>query len=68
MIDYLRIMLAARKERMDERGASAVEYGLLVAGIAALIIAVVFLLGGQVKSAFSDTCGSIAGGGNAGTC
>lgn len=68
MIDYLRIMLAARKERMDERGASAVEYGLLVAGIAALIVAVVFLLGGQVKDAFSDTCGSIAGGGSAGTC
>jgi pilus assembly protein Flp/PilA len=40
--------------RRDE-GASAVEYGLLIAGIAALIVAVVFLLGGTVKNAFSKT-------------
>ena len=43
MLDYLRIMIAARTAKMDERGASAVEYGLLVAGIAALIVAVVFV-------------------------
>ena len=40
MLDYLRIMLSAHKAKMDERGASAVEYGLLIAGIAALIIVV----------------------------
>ena len=39
MLDYLRIMLDARLGRMDERGASAVEYGLLIAGIAAMIVA-----------------------------
>ena len=38
MQDYLRIMIAARTARMEERGASAVEYGLLIAGIAALIV------------------------------
>ena len=38
MLDYLRIMLNARLAKMDERGASAVEYGLLVAGIAAVIV------------------------------
>ena len=27
MLDYLRIMLDAQKSKMDERGASAVEYG-----------------------------------------
>ena len=43
MLDYLRIMLNARLAKMDERGASAVEYGLLVAGIAAVIVAIVFL-------------------------
>jgi pilus assembly protein Flp/PilA len=42
MLDYLRIMLNARAEKMSERGASAVEYGLLIAGIAALIVVVVF--------------------------
>ena len=44
--------------RHDE-GASAVEYGLLVAAIAAVIVVVVFVLGGRVKAAFQDTCDSI---------
>ena len=43
-----------RKMRQDD-GASAVEYGLLVAAIAAVIVGVVFLLGGRVQSAFSKT-------------
>ena len=68
MIEYLHIMINAQRAKMDERGASAVEYGLLVAGIAALIVAVVFLLGGQVKGAFEDTCASLNGGGSGGTC
>ena len=40
--------------RRDE-GASAVEYGLLVAAIAAIIVGVVFILGGKVSSAFNKT-------------
>ena len=48
--------LAARK---DEKGASAVEYGLLVAAIAALIVLIVFALGGVVKEVFTDTCTTI---------
>jgi pilus assembly protein Flp/PilA len=44
--------------RRDE-GASAVEYGLLVAAIAAVIVAVVFFLGAKVKGAFSQTCTAI---------
>ena len=47
---------------MDERGASAVEYGLLIAGIAALIVIAVFALGPIVKEAFSDTCTAIDSG------
>jgi pilus assembly protein Flp/PilA len=39
-----------------DEGASAVEYGLLVAAIAALIILVVFAIGKFVKSAFDETC------------
>ena len=42
-----------------EDGASAVEYGLLVAGIAALIVLIVFALGGTVAALFSDSCGTI---------
>ena len=45
--------------RRDEDGASAVEYGLLVAGIAALIVAVVFLFGGMISNVFSSTCNKI---------
>ena len=56
MIDYLRIMLDAHKAKMDQRGASAVEYGLLIAGIAALIVAIVFIFGGQLAGIFKDTC------------
>jgi pilus assembly protein Flp/PilA len=60
MLDYLRIMIDARLSKMDERGASAVEYGLLVAGIAAVIVAIVFLLGGTLSGVFTSTNASIS--------
>ena len=59
MLDYLRIMLNARFAKLDQRGASAVEYGLLIAGIAALIVVVVFAIGGVLKNIFSSTCNSV---------
>jgi pilus assembly protein Flp/PilA len=59
MLDYLRIMMNARIAKMDERGASAVEYGLLIAGIAALIVVVVFAFGGVLTNIFSSTCNSV---------
>lgn len=37
---------------MNDEGAAGVEYGLLVAGIAAAIIVVVFTLGDQVANTF----------------
>jgi pilus assembly protein Flp/PilA len=37
----------------NDRGATAVEYGLIVALIAAVIVVIVGTLGGQVESAFS---------------
>ena len=49
-----------------EDGASAVEYGLLIAGVAALIVVVVFVFGGMVASLFDDTCTSV-GTGSAGS-
>jgi Flp pilus assembly pilin Flp len=39
--------------RRDDRGATAVEYGLIVALIAAVIIVIVGLVGGKVADAFS---------------
>ena len=62
MLDYLRIMLNARVAKMDERGASAVEYGLLIAGIAALIVVVIFAFGGKLKGIFTSTCKSVNSG------
>ena len=54
MLAYIRKL--AGQKRGDDEGASAVEYGLLVAAIAAIIILVVFALGTFVKGAFKDTC------------
>jgi pilus assembly protein Flp/PilA len=68
MLDYLRIMLNARLARMDERGASAVEYGLLIAGIAALIVLVVFAFGGVLRNIFSNTCTAVGTSAGAGSC
>jgi pilus assembly protein Flp/PilA len=61
-MEHLRNLLQARRVDRDEAGASAVEYGLLVAGIAALIVAVVFLFGGMISNTFSSTCDTIADG------
>jgi pilus assembly protein Flp/PilA len=36
----------------DDKGASAVEYGLLVAMVAAVIVGAVTLLGGNLKATF----------------
>jgi pilus assembly protein Flp/PilA len=56
--EYIKIRLTAMAK--TERGASAVEYGLLVAGIAAVIVATVFLLGqGVLNDLFTETCNSI---------
>jgi pilus assembly protein Flp/PilA len=55
MIQFIREITSRR----NDDGASAVEYGLLVAGIAALIVAVVFLFGGLIKNVFSNTCDKI---------
>ncbi|WP_203335391.1 Flp family type IVb pilin [Nocardioides limicola] len=44
----------------SESGASAVEYGLLIAGVAALIVAAVFILGGTVRDSYEDFCTDVA--------
>lgn len=63
VLTYFHIMLNARLAKMDERGASAVEYGLLIAGIASLIVIIVFAFGGVLKNVLSNTCKSVAHGG-----
>ena len=55
MLEFIRTITSRR----DEDGASAVEYGLLVAGIAALIVLIVFAFGGMVTDVFKDTCDTV---------
>jgi pilus assembly protein Flp/PilA len=69
MLDYMRILLGSRLARLDERGASAVEYGLLITGVAAVMVLMVYAFGGMVTGLFTHTCGSVAAAaGNAGAC
>lgn len=68
MLQYMQRIMRAK----NEDGASAVEYGLLVAAIAAVIVIIVFALGGLIKSAFHTTCSAISTNGSglttSGTC
>jgi pilus assembly protein Flp/PilA len=68
MFDYLSIMLQARLARKNQRGASAVEYGLLIAGITALIVVIVYAFGGVVSNTYKSTCDAVGSSANAGTC
>jgi pilus assembly protein Flp/PilA len=44
-----------------DRGASAVEYGLLLAGIAAVIAVGILIFGTVVKGQAEDNCGTVVG-------
>ena len=57
-----------REGRRLERGASAVEYGLLIAGIAAIIAIAVFAFGGGSTGMFQDSCKTIFENNSAGSC
>lgn len=53
----------------DEEGATAVEYGVMVALIAAAIVLIVYYVGQQVKDAFNMVCTAlqnVTGGGGCG--
>ncbi|CUR53951.1 putative Flp/Fap pilin component [metagenome] len=65
MLDLLKIMIDAKMAKLDERGASAVEYGLLIAGIAALVVVVVFAFGHVISDVFSSTCTAVKSGASA---
>ena len=58
MVTRLYVQLSAL--RREERGATAVEYGMLVALIAAVVVTVVAVLGGQVGDSFTKIKDAIA--------
>jgi pilus assembly protein Flp/PilA len=61
---YIGAWLVGQKSRIDfrsDKGAAAVEFGLMVALIAAVIIDVVGVLGTQIQAAFQTVCTAIKG-------
>jgi pilus assembly protein Flp/PilA len=44
----------------DETGATAIEYGLIAAGISVAIVTVVMTLGSQLQSTFSNISSQLA--------
>ena len=49
------------KFQAAQSGATAIEYGLIAAGIAVAISAVVFTFGGDLAGMFSDMSGKVSG-------
>ena len=55
------LAMVARDRMRDEKGATAVEYGLMVGLIAVVIIATVTLLGGQLNTLFQRVVTALGG-------
>ena len=56
------VAFAQDRLRRDEKGATAVEYGLMVGLIAVVIIAAVVLLGEQLRDLFTAISDELPGG------
>jgi pilus assembly protein Flp/PilA len=53
------VAFAQDRLKKDEKGATAVEYGLMVGLIAVVIIAAVSLLGTQLEALFTEITGAL---------
>jgi pilus assembly protein Flp/PilA len=51
--------IQAKWNSRDDEGATAVEYGMLVALVAAVIVTVVVALGGKINAAFTTINGEL---------
>ena len=49
-----------RRFAADERGATAIEYGLIVAGLAALLVGALSLVGSSLSTKFSAAASGLA--------
>ena len=56
------VSLAQDRLKREEKGATAVEYGLMVGLIAVVIIAAVTLLGTELRGLFNSIAGDLPGG------
>lgn len=63
MAIFAKAWLALRLRQVipNDRGATAVEYGIMVALIAAVIVLVVTALGNEIKDVFQDVLEAIQG-------
>ena len=50
-----------RRFMLDESGATSIEYAMIAAGIAGVIIAVVYSLGGNVTALYDTVAGAYTG-------
>ncbi|WP_110238719.1 Flp family type IVb pilin [Nocardioides gilvus] len=64
----IRLAVSRLEAEKSERGASAVEYGLLVAGVAAIIVTAVFGFGGALNELMGESCGTITAWVNGADC
>lgn len=60
MLTYLSVMI--RSFFADDEGASAIEYGLIAALIAAVLVTVLTLVGGDLTSTFQGVADALPGG------
>ncbi len=63
---FVRHLLLVR--RSGEQGASSVEYGLLIVGVAGAIVGAVLLFGGHVSFLYSNSCQQISTATQTGNC
>ena len=56
-----KLLSKAQKFRGDASGATAIEYGLIAAGIAVVIIGGLALVGGQLTTLFATIVAALAG-------
>ena len=59
MLEVFATYIRARLNVTSERGAAGVEYGMLVALIAAVIVVIVATLGGKVNTAFTKVSNAL---------
>ena len=59
MVSMMAFVAGVKDRFSSEKGATAVDYGLLVALIAAVIVVVVAALGGQINTAFTTISGKL---------
>lgn len=56
---FLKLLAMKEAYLKREDGATAIEYGLIAGGISVAIVAVVFLLGDEIESVFTNVTGAM---------